>query len=156
VQTILARLSRAERYRVAPPFPQSHLGEGGRLLTGEGAFESCCGSQHGAVVYWLGFAVLSRKERDRYPPALPHAHVALLPTKQDKGNWTENAGSNPAVCSIRAKDCGSRQASDACSACSTHAALTNFADTQGASSALNRAKWVQILRPQPSCRTQTG
>src|SRR6202035_4683735 len=81
-------------------FPQSHLGEGGRLLTGEGTFESCCGSQHGAVVYWLGFAVLSRKERDRYPPALPNAHVALLPTKQDKGNWTENAGSTPAVCSI--------------------------------------------------------
>ena len=42
------------RFRLAPPnsapnilkiFPSSHLGEGCRLLTGEGRFESCDGSQ---------------------------------------------------------------------------------------------------------------
>ena len=42
------------RFRLAPPhcatnipkiFPSSHLGEGCRLLTGEGRFESCGGSQ---------------------------------------------------------------------------------------------------------------
>ena len=31
-------------------FPSSHLGEGCRLLTGEGTFESCGGSQFAAVV----------------------------------------------------------------------------------------------------------
>lgn len=31
-------------------FSQSHLGEGGRLLTGEGTFESCCESQCAAIV----------------------------------------------------------------------------------------------------------
>ena len=31
-------------------FPSSHLGEGGRLLTGEGRFETCGGSHFAAVV----------------------------------------------------------------------------------------------------------
>jgi hypothetical protein len=62
------------------------------------------GAKHGAVVYWLGCRVLNAAKRDRYPPALPNAHVALLFTKQDKGNRTENAGSNPAVCSNNTKD----------------------------------------------------
>jgi hypothetical protein len=29
-----------------------------------------------------------------------HAHVTLLPTKQDKGNWMEDAGSTPAMRAI--------------------------------------------------------
>lgn len=83
-------------------------------------------ANYGAVVYWLGSAVLNRKERDRYSPALPYAHVAPLPTKQEKGNWTENRCSTHLVCSIRMKDCGSRSASDAGSAGSTPAILTIY------------------------------
>lgn len=88
--------------------------------------------------------------RGQYPLAAPsYAHVAPSATNGEQGNWTENRCSTHLVRSIRVKDCGSRYPSEGCSGRSTRPTLTNIADLKAISSALNRVKWVQVLRPQP-------
>src|ERR1700761_4115101 len=72
-QPILARSACSDRHRVSPPFIPVNRTWCVSLAVNQIAAGSnpAAGARHGAVVYWLGFAVLSRKERDRYPPALP-------------------------------------------------------------------------------------
>src|ERR1700689_2732907 len=84
------------RFRLAPPncvtnileiFPSSHLGEGCRLLTGEGRFESCGGSQSRPS---LARPSLARPSLAR--PSL--ARLCLLAVRNPPSQGG-NTGSNP-------------------------------------------------------------
>src|SRR5580700_9996520 len=79
------------RFRLAPPnsathipniFPSSHLGEGCRLLTGEGRFESCGGSQ-------------SRPSLARPSLARPSLARLCLLAVRNLPSQGGNTGSNP-------------------------------------------------------------
>jgi hypothetical protein len=52
----------------------NHLAAGSNPAAGANTHQR----ENGAIVYWLGYLTLYQVERDRYPLALPIAHVAKL------------------------------------------------------------------------------
>jgi hypothetical protein len=94
------------RFRLAPPnsatnipkiFPSSHLGEGCRLLTGEGRFESCGGSQSRPSLARPSLArpSLARPSLARPSLARPSLARLCLLAVRNLPSQGGNTGSNP-------------------------------------------------------------